>query len=88
MNEEIQYLLLIPEIARSAGVRPEILREWIDKGLLPQPIRVGGRFRMKNGIPWRPKGEGYLNSQLPAILDKIAALKPRWRRLSDKETVP
>ncbi len=62
-----------------AGVRPEILREWLDKGHLPRPIRVG-QFRMKNGVPWRPKGEGYLSAQLPEVLEKIAALKRRWRR--------
>ncbi len=86
-NEAGEYLVLIPEIARTAKVRPEILREWLDKGLLPRPIRVG-QFRMKNGVPWRPKGEGYLSSQVPEILERIAALKPRWRQLPDKETLP
>ena len=86
-SEKDEYLVLIPEIARTAKVRPEILREWLDKGLLPRPIRVG-QFRMKNGVPWRPKGEGYLSSQVPEVLQRIAALKPRWRRLSDKEALP
>jgi len=86
-NEDGEYLVLIPEIARTAKVRPEILREWLDKGLLPRPIRVG-QVRMKNGVPWRPKGEGYLSSQVPEILEKIATLKLRWRRLPNKETLP
>ena len=83
-NNGKEYILLIPEIARMAGVHPEIVRVLARAKHLPTPIQVG-EFRKMKGVPWCPKAEGYWSRQVPEVLEKIAALKPRRGRPRSKK---
>ena len=70
-NEE--YIVLIAEIGRKAGIHPQVLRALVKLKYLPRPIQIG-ELRKMNGVPWRPKAEGYWSSKVPEVLEKISAV--------------
>lgn len=82
--------MTIGEVARRTGLRPSAIRYYEALGLLPKPLRTGGRRRYDDDVLKRlamvrfAKHVGFSMEEVKLLLDGVNGRPPteRWRKLA------